>query len=213
MTTFAGFDVLEIPPNAVTSWGSTVSRTVDRCENANGNVVTTTRSDAGRDTRTLTWHCATRADLTALRALLDARLGALVPIWIPTYQRDLNVTALNFAGDLTTALGGDVAAGLANLVDTATAWHYWTAIGPGIATRFYGYFENVTDLGSGLYRYEHGSSFILDVGGPLVLGGTSAAGAIYSRLLLCRLTGGYHVDVLGAAAVVTAEFVQITAGS
>jgi hypothetical protein len=100
-TTFAGYDCLTIPPNAVPAWDSSTTRTVDRAENAQGNVVTSTRADLSRDTRTLTWNCATRADLTALRAVLDARYGSLMPLWIPTYQRDVNVTAINFAGDLT----------------------------------------------------------------------------------------------------------------
>lgn len=213
MTTFAGFECLTIPPNAVTAWGSTVSRTVDRAENAQGNVVTTTRTDVGRDSRTLTWHCATRAELTALRAVLDARSGALVPLWIPTYQRDLHVTAINFAGDITTDLGSPASA-IATLVDTSSPWQYWTAIAPTITTRWFGIKQTVTDLGSGVWRYEHGPGFVLDVGGPLTTTATSANGGIYSRLMLCRMaTNGYHVSVLGAAAVVTAEFTQITAGS
>lgn len=212
MTSFAGYGCLTIPPNAVSAWDSSTSRTVDRVENAQGNVVTTTRSDVGRDTRTLTWNCATRADLTALRAVLDARYGPLVPVWIPTYQRDLNVTAINFAGDITTDLGSPALA-VATLVDTASPWHYWTAIAPTITTRWFGLKQDVTDLGSGVYRYEHGGGFVLDVGGPLVTTATSANGGIYSRLMLCRMTGAYHVEVLGAAAVVTAEFTQITAGS
>lgn len=213
MTTFfAGFECLEIPPNAQTAWGSSVGRTVDRTESPSGNVVTATRSDVGRDTRTLTWNCANRAELAALRAVLDARSGPLLPIWIPTYQRDLNVVAINFAGDLTTDLGSP-AAGIANLVDTVSPWQFWTAIGPGIATRFYGIFQDVTNLGAGLYRYQHGSSFIIDVGGPLVTTATSANGGIYSRLMLCRMAAGYRVEIIAAAATVTADFTQITAGA
>jgi hypothetical protein len=144
--------------------------------------------------------------------VLDARFGSLVPLWIPTYQRDLHVTAINFAGDITTDVGNH-AAEIAGLVDTTDTWHYWTAIAPTITTRWFGIKQVVTDLGSGVWRYEHGPGFVLDVGGPLVTTATSANGGIYSRLLFCRMADTYRVAVLGAAAVVTAEFTQVVSGA
>lgn len=198
MTTYAGYDVLTIPPNAVSVWGSTVDRVVDRAENEQGNVVTTTRADALRDARTLTWHCATRADLTSLRAVLDARVGQLIPCWIPTYQRDIEVLAIiPFTGVIVTSTAS------CDRIDTDTTWQNWIVHAPGGAFVATVNWTVATDLGNGTHQLPPGMSFGL----------TSAAGYIHSRMLFCRLaSGAYRVSVRGAVATVTAEFTQLTAG-
>jgi hypothetical protein len=209
MTTFDGFDCLTIPPNAVSAWDSSVTRAVDRTESPSGNVVTTTRPDLGRDTRSLTWNCATRAELTALRAVLDARYGQLLPIWVPTYQRDLTVVSCDFTSTWTVDLGA-ASAGLMSLINTREPWRFWTAIVPGSATRFYCRRTiATTTLGTAFTMTQPES--VADVNGPWLSFNTSANGSIFSRLMLMRLASdGYQVTILGAVATVTADFVQIT---
>lgn len=198
MTTHLGFDVLTIPPNALSAWTSSVSRVVDRADNPQGNVLTATRTDAAQDTRPLTWHCATRADLTALRAVLDARLGAVVPLWVPSYQRDMHVlNVVPFTGAIVTSTA------ICSLIPTTATWQQWAALAPGGALAQAYTWNTATDNGDGTHT--------LNV--ALTSGYTSAAGYVHSRMALCHLTSGYRVDVLGAVATVTAEFTQITSGS
>lgn len=205
MTQLGGIDVLMIAPNAVSQWGSSESRVVDRADNPQGNVVTATRSDPARSTRSLTWNCATRADLTALRAFLDARQGAFSPCWMPTLQHDVTVQAVvPFYGTVVTATPYSA-------LLTEPQWCYWwarTALGVSYKSL---YFNQYTDPADGTHVWNTspgaGPSAIGNVADPFSI--TTANGFMVSRLLLCRMAETYRVEILGAVAVVTADFTEV----
>lgn len=208
MTTYAGFDCLTIEPNLVTQRGVTIARAVEGFTSPTGNVVTATTTAPAVSSFTLEWGCLTRADLNTLTAVLDARVGRLTPIWIPTYQRDVNVTSIDGFGHWFVTPGSAVDA--MTLIPTVPAWQHWTMYGPLMSSRRFDYRSEVIDEGGGVYQVKHGGGFILSSGGSLV--GTATDGTIYSRAMLARLaTDSYSVSIIGQASTVRADFVEVPA--
>lgn len=206
MTQYGGYDLCLIQPNAASAWTSSESRTVDLTANPNGNVVTATRADTGRGTRTVTWHCASRADLTALRVFLDARKGEFSPCWMPSGQHDVTVQAVvPFTGTIVTATP------YSDLITTIPAWSYWfarTSRGTAYTTL---YFNLSTDPLDGTHVWNTspgaGPSQVSTVADPFSV--TTANGYMISRLQLYRMAPTYRVELLGAVAIVTADFTEI----
>jgi hypothetical protein len=208
MTTFAGVELLQIPPNLVSTWGSDVSRVIDLAQNANGNVITATRTDLPTKPFSLSWGCLTRAALTALTAILDARIGQLVPIWIPTYQRDVLVDGIvPFSGY---AVRTDRTEFL-SLIPNVSPWRFWYIQGPAPGSYRVDWFNTAADTGGGTQRWGRTPS-----AGPLAIGTmsdgaiSSALGCIISHLRCCRMArDDYRVSYRGKAAVVEAEFIEV----
>jgi hypothetical protein len=208
MTTFVGLEVLQIPPNLVSSWGSDVSRVVDLAQNANGNVITTTRSSAAEKTFTLSWGCLTRAALLALTGVLDARRGQLAPILIPTYQRDVLIDGIPpFTGYV---IRTDRAEFL-SLLPNENPWRFWYIQGPTPDRFRCCWFNSAIDTGGGTQRWGRVSGT-----GPLEVTTmtdseiASDRGCVMSHLRCCRMARDeYRVSYRGKAAVVEAEFIEV----
>jgi hypothetical protein len=209
VTTFAGVELLLIAPNLVSTWGSDVSRVIDLAQNQNGNVITTTRSDRPAETFALSWGCLTRAALLALTAVLDARQGQLLPLWIPTYQRDVEVDGFVAFTGMTTRTDRTE---LVSLIMTVPAYHSWYFAAPGGGYRA-DWFNNASDYGDGTQNW---ARFPGD--GPAQVGTlgdwqiSRALGTVVSRLRFCRMARDeYRVSYRGKAAIVEAEFREIPA--
>jgi hypothetical protein len=208
MTSYAGYDCLTIDPNLVTQRGVQIARAVEGFTVPTGNVVTATTGAPAVSSFTLEWGCATRADLNTLTDFLDARVGRFSPCWVPTYQRDLNVTSIDGFGHWFVTPGSAVDA--MTLIPAVPAWQHWSMAGPLMASRRFDYRSEVIDVGGGVYEVKHGGGFILSAGGSLV--GTATQGTIYSRAMLCRLASDdYTVRIIGRASTVTADFVEVPA--
>lgn len=208
MTTFDGVDLLQITPNLVSSWGSDVSRVIDLAQNGPGNVITKTRSSLAGETFTLSWGCLTRAKLLELTAVLDARRGQLVPILIPTYQRDVLIDGVPpFFGY---AIRTDRTE-LLSLIANENSWHFWYIQGP-TPDRFRAcWFNSAGSTGPGTQRWGRVSGT-----GPLEVTTmfdseiASDRGCTMSRLRCCFLARDeYRVSYRGKAAVVEAEFIEV----
>ena len=202
-TTVSGVDLLEIPPTAGWPRPSSVERPADTIATPPGIVLETTTA-AASTTHTLEWGCATRADLVALEAVLDARKGRRVPLWIPTYQRDVEVSYASVTGWIVAkrADGAD----LGSLVASLPSWQWWFSSPSGGATWRVWHFTSVTDNLDGTETW-NGST---PTGAAPLL--TTADLAVFSRLVYCRMASDrYTVRYLGQASVVTAEFVEVAA--
>lgn len=200
MTQYGGIDLLLIAPNAVSSWGSTVIVPADGMATDVGNAVTTSTGAPRTTAFTLTWSVAARADLATLETFLAARVGQLVPCWIPTYQRDMEYLAgVPFYGDVVTANP------FSALLATEPHMRYWISRSPGGA----------------LFRTHYWNTYFDPADGTHVWGVTSGAGPaeafsgsfntfLWSRLMYCRMaTDAYAVRYLGRASVVTADFLEV----
>lgn len=205
MTTYLGTDLLMIRPNGPDdAWTAEHTRVVRQAETDEGNVLTATTSAPPGQAFSLEWRCATRADLLAIRAVLDARSGRLVPIWIPTYQRDIDVLAVDtFWIKVPTASGG---ATFGALMGNA-AWQYWFQWPPDPTLYRIRQFTSSTDNGDGTTKWNGTAQAGTD--SALV---TSANGRIWSRLRYCRMAEDSYREIYhGQAVVVTASFVEVAA--
>jgi hypothetical protein len=127
--TYLGIDVLD---GAVHNLRDPISESFGRLgtllENPTGRRAFDDHAGIAVPVRNFTWSATTRASCNALRAFLDARLGRLVPFWVPTYRWDLQ-------------LSQDVAATSANLfleqagyeqfLSLYSARHYLAVYPPG----------------------------------------------------------------------------------
>lgn len=211
MTTYGGYDLLMIAPNAVSAWTSTRSRDTEGTANANGNViVTTTAAPSVTGERQLTWNCVTRAELVALETFLGNRKGRFAACWIPTYQRDIEVVnVVPFYGTVVRPTPAS------DLLATIPAWRYWfsrTTRGALYATHYWDISTDPLD-GTNVWTTSPGAgpTNVSNVVDPFSV--TTANGYMHSRLLLCRLTDDhYTVDYLtGSVTTVTATFVEVPA--
>lgn len=205
MTTYLGVDVLLIRPNSLTAWSSDVNRPVRRAETDTANVLTATTDAPATTTYTLEWICETRADLTALRAVLDARLGQVVPFWVPTYLRDIELLGVGFfSWTVPTDEGG---AAIGAQINAATPWRHWFQSSPGGALYVIRRMSSASDNGDGTWNWVGTNQF--GTGSPFL---TSADAQVFSRLMYCRLaTDSYRVVYHGKSSVVTADIVEVTA--
>jgi hypothetical protein len=208
---YAGYDALTFDPNAVTARGERIDVATEGFASLTGNTIATTTGAAAVSSFELEWNCATRAQLTELRAFLDRRLGRFSPCFIPTYMPDLNVTSIGSFGKWVVEPGEAVAA--MTLIATERSWQHWSIAGPPLQnpSRGYAFNSDVDDQGGGVWWVRHGSNFILPAGavtGP----NASPQGVIFSRAMFCRMaTDSYRVRYLGQASIVTAEFIEVPA--
>lgn len=210
MTTYAGSACLTIEPNLVTARGETVGRATRGYATDVGNVVTTTTTAPAASSFSLEWGCVDRAALNTLTDFLDALKGRLLPCWIPSYARDLNVTFIDFFGHWFITPGSSVA--VADLINDAPAWRHWSALGGAVSPRHFSYRGDARDQGGGVYKLTANGSFIGSTGDSVVSTDTSDTGVIFSRAMLCRMASdSYRVRILGKASTVTASFVEVPA--
>jgi hypothetical protein len=209
MTTYASHPCLTIEPNLVTERDEKVSRAVESFANENGNVVTQTTDAPPVSAFTLEWGCVDRAALNTLTDFLDSLNGQVTPCWIPTYQRDLYVTSIDFFGHWFITPG---ASPVTSLITAYPSLRHWTAYGGAVSPRHFSYRGEVVDVGSGVYELKAGGSFIPAVGDSVVSTDTSASGVIFSRAMLCRMASdAYTARILGKASTVSADFIEVPA--
>jgi hypothetical protein len=203
---YGDLELLTIAPNSVSQWGTSIERPTIGAANPQGNVVVTTTTARARGTRELEWICATRSDLIALEAFLDARRGQLVECWIPTYQRDIEVLAvIPFYGTVVKANPAS------DLFGTKLQWRHYLARAAGGTQYKTLYWDISEDLGDGTHRWNTSPGV-----GPLSIGTvadpfsvTTANGFMHSRLLRSRMASdSYRVRYVAQACVVNAEFVE-----
>lgn len=206
MTTFASADLLTILPNAVTRRTVRVDRPVDRSENPQGNVVTTSTEADQTLAFDHEWVCETRADLALLTDFLDARQGRLVACWIPTYQRDIE--RLDTSGGWHVRYYGP--ADLDALVNTTDRWRYWYSLMPGRSGYAAVNFNTAVDNGDGTHLWSAAPGTGWTAVGAGTSGVQSAGGAMFSRLIYCRMAEDqYRVEYIARATRVTASFVEL----
>jgi hypothetical protein len=100
-TTYQGFDVLEIEPSAVASREFTHRRNLARLDSRTGKLRARDRSGvAVVKPGGFVWLLDGRTEIQAYRDFIAARRGALVPVWVPTWNRDLEMDTDLAAGNV-----------------------------------------------------------------------------------------------------------------
>jgi hypothetical protein len=205
VTQFANVDLLTIPPNRVLVRGVEVARAVEGMTSPTGNVVRTTTDAPSSSAFTHEWVCETRADLNTLTDFLDTRVGRLVHCWIPTYQRDLIVSAVLF-GEVWQVPQGSGLRDIVDLVTNHAGWGFWFSQSP---TGGYRATDRrlATDIGGGYATLGYGGIGTVGAGNPAL---TTADGGLFSRLMFCRMAEDtYRVQYVAKASIVTASFVEV----
>jgi hypothetical protein len=204
MPTVSGVDLLTILPNQGAARLSSVDLEAERTQTATGIVLESTFAPP-TTTHALTWGYATRSELSAIEALLDARKGRRVPLWVPTYQRDVVVLSSSSTTWVVTkrADGAD----LGSLVATEPHWQWWISHTSGGASYRVYHFTSVTDNLDGTETWT-GTTPTGTAANTL----TSAQYGVFSRLCFCRMAEDtYRVTHKGKASVVDATFVEVSA--
>ncbi len=171
MTTYLGFDVLEIAPNAREAPEDSLRRSLVGLDPGLGARSTRARADAPDLVRPVLWTCQNRAEIADFKAFLEARRGQAVPFWLPSRRRDLLLSQSVGASDTGIAIQ---AMGYARLLFPVKARRHLAFL--------YG--------SSWLYRSvtaatEGGATETLTLSTPL--GVALPVGTLVSHLLLCRL--------------------------
>jgi hypothetical protein len=100
-TTYQGFDVLEIEPSAVASREFTHRRSLAHLDSRTGKLRARDRSGvAVVRPGGFVWLLDGRTEIQAYRDFIAARRGALVPVWVPTWNRDLEMDTDLAAGNV-----------------------------------------------------------------------------------------------------------------
>lgn len=89
MTTYRGFDVLEINPNRNGTGKVDYNRLAQLADNKTGKRTYDDRAGVSIPTHSFSWFASSKAEIAALKVWIAARKGQAVPFWIPTYSRDL----------------------------------------------------------------------------------------------------------------------------
>jgi len=89
MTTYAGYDVLEVKPSRDGARRDDYNRSFAILGNKRGARKSDDRAQATITGRPFMWHAYTRAEVSVLRAFLLARRGRAVPFWVATDDADL----------------------------------------------------------------------------------------------------------------------------
>lgn len=92
MSTYLGFDVLEVGHNMQEAIRQSFDRVGEFQENATGRRFWDDAAGQPQPVRSFRWWADGRTQIAALRAFLDARLGRLVPFWTPTYVGELKMS-------------------------------------------------------------------------------------------------------------------------
>lgn len=173
---YAGYDVLLEDPNRRDDPTHTVRRSKVRIDSLTGPFTEIVKGQSSRQVRPFSWFMESRAAINAFRSFRDARLGRLVPFWVPTWQNDLLLTA-DVADGADSLIVGNV--GYSRfLFDPVTTWRRHVAfikIGVGIQ------FVRRIDAAAEGAAVE---TVTLDSG---VTGALAQTGWMLSFLTLCRL--------------------------
>ena len=171
-TTYLGFDVLEMRPNATEAPSDSLSRRYTIMDPGTGPRYAAASDDAGTVGRSFLWTCTTKAEIAALKAWLDTRKGQAVPFWMPTWRADLLLAS--------TIQAVDTAISVQPTGYTQFLWPYpsrrHVAIQPSGSVRYYRRITGATDLGT---------SETLNLSASL--GVQVSTAALVSFLTLCRL--------------------------
>lgn len=90
MTTYLGFDVLELEPNWGTAGLSDIYlRSAVRLDAGVGKVQVDAQSGGPTVQQAYSWFMQNRTDIGTFKTFLAARAGAAVPFWMPTWKKDL----------------------------------------------------------------------------------------------------------------------------
>lgn len=101
MPTYQGFDVLEIEPSAVVDREFVHTRSIARLDSRTGKLRATDRSGvAVVKSGGFVWLMEGRTEIQVYRDFIAARKGALVPAWVPTWNRDLEMDTDLSAGNV-----------------------------------------------------------------------------------------------------------------
>jgi len=87
--TYLGLDVLTLNYNRVGPVEERLRRKFVLLDSKTGKRVADEQAPAPAASRPFTWTALGRAEIAAMRAFLDARVGRAVPFWLPSFQWDL----------------------------------------------------------------------------------------------------------------------------
>lgn len=88
---YEGFDVLDFPPNRSGPVEERSYRTFALLDSRTGKRTSDEQAPAPAPGRPFVWTAFGKAEISLLRAFLDARMGAAVPFWLPSAQWDLEL--------------------------------------------------------------------------------------------------------------------------
>lgn len=90
--TYLGYNVLVLNYNRLGSFEERFRRKFVLLDPKTGKRVSDEQAPAPAASRPFTWTALGRAEIAAMRAFLDARVGRAVPFWLPSFQWDLALT-------------------------------------------------------------------------------------------------------------------------
>lgn len=100
MTSYLGFDVLEVDPNWNDGIQTDYSRPSLRLDPGTGRVFSEDKSGIATVSNGFSWFMPDRASIVAFKAFVAARRGAAVPFWFPTWRQDLQLYSDALSSDL-----------------------------------------------------------------------------------------------------------------
>ncbi len=89
--TYLGYDVLALNYNRLGPFQEQLRRKFVLLDSRTGKRVADEQAPAPAPSRPFTWTAIGRAEIAAMRAFLDARVGRAVPFWLPSFQWDLSL--------------------------------------------------------------------------------------------------------------------------
>lgn len=110
MTTYRGFDVLELEPDRGGGTPEEIERKVFVLDSVTGIRSSEAADPSPATVRDFAWLTFNRTEAKALRDFLDARQGRAVPMWVPAWEEDMTLTADHGAVAVLTILGMGYAA-------------------------------------------------------------------------------------------------------
>jgi len=93
MSTYQGYDVLELNYNRDGDIAEAVTRKMQLLDNLTGEKQAAEHAPAPNPTRAFKWTAFGRAEIAAMRTFLEARVGRAVPFWFPSLQWDLKLAS------------------------------------------------------------------------------------------------------------------------
>jgi hypothetical protein len=92
MATYQGYDLLDQTQPGRTGEEKEIRRSVVLLDNKTGKRTSDDRGGTPVIERGFSWLAQGRSAVNTLKAFITARKGRAVPVWVPTYQRDLALT-------------------------------------------------------------------------------------------------------------------------
>jgi hypothetical protein len=91
MTTYLSYDVLDQRTNAREASNDSLPRLISVLDPGIGKAHRFARDRAPKAPHQYQWTCKTRAEIQALKTWFAARRGVVVPFWVPTWRRDMEL--------------------------------------------------------------------------------------------------------------------------